>query len=248
MKAKGLSAGASVGLILTSVWISLGLLLAIENRIWCEDLNIIGDFSAGWFSPPAFLWLVMGFFRQGDEVRNSTAEMQLMRKQIEKQTEQRTDEIAAREIQTMRREYEELQRNLETELNALFTSFERIIETHSDDELYLGPDGTTWVDKAQNSLTPENAKKFLQRMLNFSLDIERDAGTTLFKIVGNDDLTFAEEVLRQLAHFKEYDDRATELSKKLDRGKWLENKMRWGVDMIPVIAQTFNRSRFSRWT
>ena len=170
-----------------------------------------------------------------------------MREQMEKQTEQRSDEIDAEKMQMMRNEYEKLQRNLETELNTLFTSFERIIETHSADEVYLGPDGTTWVDRGHNSLSPENAKKFLQRMLNFSLDTERNAGSTLFSIVGSDDLMFAEEVLRQLVHFKEYDDRTTELSKRLDGGKWRDKKLRWGVSMVPAIAQTFNRSRFASW-
>lgn len=39
------------------------------------DPNAIGDFLAGSFSPLAFLWLVLGFYQQGKELRLQSEEM-----------------------------------------------------------------------------------------------------------------------------------------------------------------------------
>lgn len=39
--------------------------------------NEFGDFLAGVFSPLAFLWLVLGFFQQGQELRASIHALEL---------------------------------------------------------------------------------------------------------------------------------------------------------------------------
>ena len=45
--------------------------------IWCGKLNELGDFLAGFFTPLAFLWLVVGYFLQKDE-------FQLQREELER--------------------------------------------------------------------------------------------------------------------------------------------------------------------
>jgi hypothetical protein len=53
-------------------------------------LNEVGDFLAGAFGPVAFLWLVMGFLQQGDELRMSTKAIEdqagELRKSVEHQS------------------------------------------------------------------------------------------------------------------------------------------------------------------
>ena len=43
--------------------------------IWCGKLNELGDFLAGFFTPLAFLWLVVGYFLQKDEFQLQREEL-----------------------------------------------------------------------------------------------------------------------------------------------------------------------------
>lgn len=54
----------------------VGLLVWLVARRW-EDvtklpLNELGDFAAGAFGPMAILWLVLGYFQQGEELKQNT--------------------------------------------------------------------------------------------------------------------------------------------------------------------------------
>lgn len=60
-------------------WVSLayiGLLLSYIIYNWsklsCIPPNELGDFTAGAFGPLAILWLVLGYFQQGDELKQNT--------------------------------------------------------------------------------------------------------------------------------------------------------------------------------
>lgn len=60
------------------IWITfgyLGLLAGVFYKYTLAgqslSLNELGDFLAGAFAPLAFYWLVLGFFQQGKELRNS---------------------------------------------------------------------------------------------------------------------------------------------------------------------------------
>jgi hypothetical protein len=44
--------------------------------------NEIGDTLAGWFAPLAFLWLVLGFFQQGIELRQNSEALRLQVKEL----------------------------------------------------------------------------------------------------------------------------------------------------------------------
>jgi hypothetical protein len=50
--------------------------------------NDFADFLAGCFAPLAFLWLVLGFFQQGDELRNSVAALRLQGEELRNSVEQ----------------------------------------------------------------------------------------------------------------------------------------------------------------
>ncbi len=63
-----------VGLLITVIY-GLGVAALIAYR-WPDvkglPLNSLGDFAAGAASPIAFLWLVLGYFQQGDELAMNT--------------------------------------------------------------------------------------------------------------------------------------------------------------------------------
>jgi len=70
------------------------------------ELNEIGDFLAGVFSPLAFLWLVLGFLQQGRELSLQAAELknsvEQQRELVEVSRRQLEAEIAAREAEQNR--------------------------------------------------------------------------------------------------------------------------------------------------
>lgn len=51
------------------------------------DLNNLGDFLAGVFGPIAILWLVLGFFQQGKELKQNTAALELQAEELKKSVE-----------------------------------------------------------------------------------------------------------------------------------------------------------------
>ncbi|MDH2077201.1 hypothetical protein [Pseudomonas atacamensis] len=55
------------------------------------DLNAVGDFMAGVFSPLAFLWLVLGFVQQGLELRISSDALNLQAKELKASVKQQTE-------------------------------------------------------------------------------------------------------------------------------------------------------------
>jgi len=58
----------------------LGNLGAIE--LSPVSLNELGDFLAGAFGPLAIFWIVLGFFQQGRELKNSVATLELQAKEL----------------------------------------------------------------------------------------------------------------------------------------------------------------------
>lgn len=74
------------------------------------DLNAFGDFLAGVFGPIAIFWLVLGFFQQGAELRNSVETLKLQANELANSVEQQ------RELVIVTRETLEHERNvLETQ-------------------------------------------------------------------------------------------------------------------------------------
>ena len=59
------------------------------------NLNELGDFLAGVFTPLAFGWLVYGYLLQSKEIRLQREELALTRKQLGKQTELLQEQVLA---------------------------------------------------------------------------------------------------------------------------------------------------------
>jgi hypothetical protein len=51
------------------------------------ELNALGDFMAGTFAPLALLWLVIGYFQQGDELRQNSRALLLQARELRQAAE-----------------------------------------------------------------------------------------------------------------------------------------------------------------
>ena len=68
-----------IGLTLTVVWVAciIALVLYFSPENWQEfKLNELGDFIAGVSAPLAFLWLVVGIWQQGEDLKLQRADLQ----------------------------------------------------------------------------------------------------------------------------------------------------------------------------
>ena len=66
------------------LWEKLGKLGSLE-------LNNFGDFLAGAFGPLAIFWLVLGFFQQGAELRNSIKSLDVQTRELKESVMQQKD-------------------------------------------------------------------------------------------------------------------------------------------------------------
>ena len=75
------------------------ILLVRGNDAWellgLGNLNELGDFLAGFFTPLAFAWLVYGYLLQSRELRLQREELALTRKQLAAQTGLLQEQVAA---------------------------------------------------------------------------------------------------------------------------------------------------------
>ena len=71
-----------LGLVCTAVWIGAGTLVIWPMRSEFASMRPSewGDFLAGFVAPLAFLWLILGYLQQGEDLRLQHEEL---RKQVE---------------------------------------------------------------------------------------------------------------------------------------------------------------------
>lgn len=94
-----------VGLVLTAIWLGVGMLYIATSLGWAGFLRLplgdLGDFLGGAFAPLAFLWLVLGLFLQQRELAANNFAIQrqfeIMQRTAE-QAEIQTRAIAANEL------------------------------------------------------------------------------------------------------------------------------------------------------
>lgn len=82
-----------IGLGLTAVWLAVLLAYWLTEPAAFEGLkaNEMGDFFAGAFAPLALMWLVLGFFQQGTELRHSGAALWLQGRELQHSVEQQRE-------------------------------------------------------------------------------------------------------------------------------------------------------------
>jgi uncharacterized integral membrane protein len=82
-----------IGLCVTILWLVLVAVYATRN--WTSMVELkpfeVADFAAGVFAPLAFLWLVLGFFQQGEELRNSGQALWLQGQELQNSVEQQRE-------------------------------------------------------------------------------------------------------------------------------------------------------------
>lgn len=98
----------------------------IRRAELCElDLNELGDYLAGIFGPLALFWVVVGYFQQSEEVRNSTKELAHSVAELKRQSETARDRFEAEKIAR----WEELQRHKKS----IRPAFKLRVEGFTDD-------------------------------------------------------------------------------------------------------------------
>ncbi|MGD2168515.1 MAG: hypothetical protein PVF63_10445, partial [Gammaproteobacteria bacterium] len=88
----GLSWLLWLGLAVTVVWSLLGLAYIFGALGWDQFIGLgpdqLGSFLEGSFAPLAFLWLVIGYFLQREELRQNTEAMRAQSREIQLSVEQ----------------------------------------------------------------------------------------------------------------------------------------------------------------
>ncbi|WP_417262819.1 hypothetical protein [Celeribacter sp.] len=76
--------GIRIALALTLIWIAFWCFtLYLEWQTFIKlSFNEVGDFMAGIFGPFAFLWLVLGFFQQSAELKNSVEALRAQEQEL----------------------------------------------------------------------------------------------------------------------------------------------------------------------
>ncbi|NWC24102.1 hypothetical protein HX787_27475 [Pseudomonas tolaasii] len=83
---------AIVGIVVTVVYLVFVWWLVGERiqSLQTMALNEVGDFLAGVFGPLAILWLVLGFFQQGVELRQGTEALKMQAKELRASVQQQS--------------------------------------------------------------------------------------------------------------------------------------------------------------
>jgi hypothetical protein len=87
------------GIAGTVAWLSLAIWWTFlwPTGSWCipseMEPNAWGDWAAGTFAPLAFLWLVLGYFQQGEELRESARALHLQEKALQLQVQELKESV-----------------------------------------------------------------------------------------------------------------------------------------------------------
>ncbi|MEI5700676.1 hypothetical protein WBV14_14425 [Acinetobacter baumannii] len=89
-------------IVFTVVYIILIIMYAIFNY---EDMKILkpnewGDFYAGFFAPLAFMWLIFGYYQQGQELKLQAIELSNLVKEQKEQNKIYKDQIEEKRIES----------------------------------------------------------------------------------------------------------------------------------------------------
>jgi hypothetical protein len=98
-----------IGGALTGCWfIVVGVYIwSSGNSLLGLEPNELGDFLAGILGPIGILWLILGFWQQGDELRSSVRALELQSEELRNSVEQQKELVEVARLQ-FKTEFEEL--------------------------------------------------------------------------------------------------------------------------------------------
>ena len=90
-----------IGMVLTAVWFGcvLGVAAVSIDGLASLKANEWGDLIAGVCAPPAFFWLIVGYFQQSEELGLQRKELALQRKEVTQLAEEAGRQAKALEEQ-----------------------------------------------------------------------------------------------------------------------------------------------------
>ncbi|MBV7571834.1 hypothetical protein KW846_03890 [Pseudomonas sp. PDM32] len=112
---------ASIGLFFSAIYL-YGIYYFAGSRLGAlqtMELNELGDFLAGVFGPVSILWLILGFFQQGLELRQNNEALNLQAAELKNSVDQQKEMVAvtreqvAAELERIRVERERRAASLE---------------------------------------------------------------------------------------------------------------------------------------
>ena len=114
-----------IGLLFTIAWLAGTAVYVAFNwqKFLLLEPNAVGDFTAGVFAPLAFLWLVIGYFQQGEELKQNTEALRLQAEELKNSVEQQRELVGAQreQIAFEREAHEAAQSERERSLAPIFT-------------------------------------------------------------------------------------------------------------------------------
>jgi len=101
--------------IVSFLWVVLGVVLVMlkcRGLTFTQisallQLNELGDFLAGWLAPLAFVWLILGFFQQSEEMRLNSDALLIDAEELNQSNKYRVKDL---ELQSKKNEEEEKRR------------------------------------------------------------------------------------------------------------------------------------------
>ena len=88
------------GVLVSVAWLVVGLGYAWGDHgwsaFWSMSPNLVGDFFAGLTAPLAFLWLLLGYMQQGEEIKETRVEIKRQADSIEQNTQHAGRDILLR--------------------------------------------------------------------------------------------------------------------------------------------------------
>ena len=106
LKTEMASLRTTIGAIVSVACLAVSGYLVLRDPAATANMkpNEWGDFLSGCFAPLAFLWLVLGYLQQGDELRLSTDALRLQAEELKNSVEQQRElvEVSRLQVQSER--------------------------------------------------------------------------------------------------------------------------------------------------
>ena len=90
-----------IGILATVIWIALVAYLLLRDPVGVGKMtpNDWGSFLSGVFAPLGFLWLVLGYLQQGEELRLSTEALRLQAEELKNSVQQQKELVEVTRLQ-----------------------------------------------------------------------------------------------------------------------------------------------------